>query len=135
MHHLMFVNLPITDVPRSRAFFSEVGYTFNEDFSDERSLCLELGPTLHAMLLDREKFASFHDGRVAEPGIVETLVCLSAPSREAVDAVVDRAVAAGGRDLRREDHGMMYGRSYADLDEHVWEIMWMDQSATTEETV
>ena len=130
MHQLMFVNLPVEDLGRSRSFFTEVGYTFNDDFCDGSALCLELGPTLHAMLLDREHFASFHDSRVAEPGTVETLVCLSAPSREAVDAVVDRAVAAGGTAVRRADHGMMYGRTYADLDGHVWEVMWMDRDWT-----
>ncbi|WP_202817321.1 VOC family protein [Serinicoccus sp. CNJ-927] len=78
MHQLMFVNLPVEDLGRSRSFFTEVGYTFNDDFCDGSALCLELGPTLHAMLLDREHFASFHDSRVAEPGTVETLVCLSA---------------------------------------------------------
>ncbi len=134
MHQLMFVNLPVQDLERSRTFFTEVGYSFNTDFCDASALCLELGPTLHAMLLDRDAFASFHDSTVAEPGTVEALLCLSAASRQAVDAVVDRAVAAGGTDIRRVDHGMMYGRTYADLDGHVWEVMWMDRDAATRET-
>lgn len=126
MHDLIFVNLPVADLDRSRAFFTEVGYTFNEDFCDGQALCLELGPSLHAMLLDRDFFASFHDSPVAEAGTVEALLCVSARSRAEVDAVVDRAVAAGGTPLRVSDHGMMYGRSYADPDGHIWEIMWME---------
>lgn len=129
MHQLIFVNLPVTDLARSRDFFTQVGYTFNEDFCDGRALCLELGPTLHAMLLEREFFDSFHDGAPAAHGTVGALLCLSAHSRAAVDAVVDRAVDAGGSAVRTVDHGAMYGRSYADPDGHVWEIMWMDRTA------
>lgn len=132
LHDLIFVNLPVADLARSRAFFTELGYTFNDDFCDGSALCLELGPGLHAMLLRRDRFADFHDGRTARPGTVETLVCLSARSREQVDAVVDAAVAAGGRQVRTEDYGAMYGRSYADPDGHVWEIMWMDQEAVAQ---
>ncbi|ANS79577.1 Glyoxalase family protein [Serinicoccus hydrothermalis] len=135
MHQVIFVNLPVQDLERSRTFFTDVGYTFNTDFCDDSALCLELGPTVHAMLLDRDFFATFHDSPVAEPGTVEALLCLSASSREQVDGVVDRAVAAGGTDLRRVDHGMMYGRTYADLDGHVWEVMWMDRDAATRESV
>lgn len=134
MHDLIFVNLPVTDLERSRAFFTGLGYTFNEDFCDGDALCLELGPTLHAMLLRRDFFATFHDAQVAEPGTVEALLCLSAGSRHEVDALVERAVAAGGSAVRTEDHGVMYGRSYADPDGHIWEIMWMDQAATTKES-
>ncbi|MFK5634409.1 MULTISPECIES: VOC family protein [unclassified Ornithinimicrobium] len=126
MHQLIFVNLPVADLARSRAFFGGLGYTFNEDFCDERGLCLELGPTLHAMLLTQDFFARFHDGRTAGPGTVETLLCLSADSRGAVDSIVDRAVALGGADVRTEDEGFMYGRSYSDPDGHIWEILWME---------
>lgn len=132
-HQLIFVNLPVDDLDRSRDFFTRIGYTFNEDFCDDHALCLELGPTLHAMLLRRDVFASFSDAPVAPDGTVETLLCLSADSRAAVDAVVERAVTAGGRRGRSVDHGFMYGRSYADPDGHVWEIMWMDPAAARQE--
>ena len=125
MHQLIFVNLPVTDLDRSREFFTRVGYTFNEDYCDGTALCLELGPTLHAMLLERDFFATFHDAQTAPVGSVGALLCLSAGSRAEVDAVVERAVAAGGRQVQMMDHGSMYGRSYADLDGHLWEIMWM----------
>jgi uncharacterized protein len=129
MHQMIFVNLPVDDLSRSRTFFTELGYSFNETYCDERSLCLELGPTLYAMLLRRDFFDTFHQVRTAAPDTVEALLCLSADSREAVDAQVERAVAAGGRAGRREDHGFMYGRAYTDPDGHIWEIMWMDQEA------
>lgn len=132
MHELIFVNLPVTDLARSRAFFTQVGYTFNEDYCDGDVLCLELGPTLHAMLLEREFFRSFHDGPPAPPGTVGALLCLSARSRAEVDAVVDRALDAGGSQVRTVDHGLMYGRSYADPDGHVWEILWMEQAAVAQ---
>lgn len=129
MHQLIFVNLPVTDLGRSREFFTRVGYTFNEDYCDGSALCLELGPTLHAMLLEREFFGTFHDAQTAPRGSVGALLCLSAGSRGEVDAVVERAVAAGGSEVRVMDHGSMYGRSYADLDGHLWEIMWMEDVA------
>lgn len=128
-HQLIFVNLPVADLARSRAFFARVGYPFNEDFCDHNALCMRLGPTLFAMLLREDFFAGFHDRQPAPRGSVETLLCLSADSRGAVDELVDRAVLAGGVDVRTEDHGFMYGRSYSDLDGHVWEVMWMDPRA------
>lgn len=130
-HRMAFLNLPVADVSRSRAFFSALGYGFDEGMCTDGALALELGPDLFAMLLSREHFGQFHCGSVAEPGQVEVLTCLSADSREQVDAVVDAAVAAGGRQVRREEFGeIMYGRSYADLDGHIWEIMWMDVAST-----
>lgn len=125
-HEMIFVNLPVADLARSRAFFGALGYSFDEDFCDGDALCLRLGPTIYAMLLREDLFARFHDGTTADGACVETLLCVSAPSRESVDALVDRAVLAGGREVRSEDHGFMYGRSYADPDGHVWEVMWMD---------
>lgn len=128
-HEMIFVNLPVADLARSRAFFDVLGYAFDDDFCDEQALCLRIGPSIYAMLLREELFARFHDGRTAGAGCVETLLCVSAPTRESVDELVDRAVLAGGRDVRTEDHGFMYGRSYADPDGHVWEVMWMDPGA------
>ena len=126
-HQMIFVNLPVADVARSREFFTSLGYRFDEEMCNDQGLALELGPDHYAMLLSREFFSQFHDRPVAEAGTLEVLTCLSAGSREEVDRVVDAAVAAGGRQVRKEEYGdYMYGRSYADLDGHVWEIMWMD---------
>ena len=129
MHQLIFVNLPVADVGASRRFFTDAGYSFNEEFCDDKASCLVLGNAHYAMLLNREFFGGFTDKPVSDArSATEVLVGLSAGSRDEVDALVDRAIAAGGTEGRSEDHGYMYGRSYADLDGHIWEIMWMDPS-------
>ena len=129
MHKMIFVNLPIADVQRSRDFFTAVGYTINEQFSDENAISVELGENIVAMLLKTDVFGTFPEATTAAPGVKETLIALSAESREEVDEVVNRAVAAGGTEGRSEDHGFMYGRSFDDPDGHTWEIMWMDPAA------
>lgn len=129
-HQMIFVNLPVADLDRSRAFFTRLGYTFDERMCNGEALALELGPNHYAMLLRTDFFATFHSEDVAEPGQHEVLICLSAESREQVDDLVDRAVGAGGAPIRKEEHGgFMYGRSFSDLDGHIWEIMWMDIAA------
>ena len=136
MHELLFVNLPVADVVASRKFFTAAGYTFNDQFCDNRSSCLVLGNSHYAMLLNRDFFCDFTDKPVSDArATTGVLVALSAGSREEVDALVDRAIAAGGKEGRSEDHGFMYGRSYADIDGHIWEILWMDPSAVQDETV
>jgi len=126
-HQMIFVNLPVADPARSREFFTALGYGFNEEMCNEQALAMELGPNLFAMLLHRDFFAQFHDASVAGHGQHEVLTCLSAGSRNEVDDLVDRAVQAGGRAVRTDEQGdFMYGRSYADPDGHIWEIMWMD---------
>lgn len=132
-HQMVFVNLPVADLARSREFFTAVGYVFDERICDGNGLGLQLGPNIYAMLLSREFFATFHQAQTVEPGTHELLTCLSAVSREEVDAIVDRAVAAGGTQVGTTEQGsFMYGRSYTDLDGHIWEIPWMDFEAATE---
>ncbi|MGW0027514.1 VOC family protein [Rhodococcus sp. NPDC003383] len=130
MHSTIFVNLPVADIDRSRQFFTDLGYTFDEKFSDGRALVLVLGENRFAMLMLRDCFDSLHPARTADASEVkECVICLGADSREDVDALVDRAVAAGGAAGDSEDHGFMYGRSYDDPDGHSWQIFWMDPSA------
>ena len=130
MHAMMFVNLPIADVARSRKFFGDLGYAFNEKFCDDKALALVLGENQFAMLLQREFFGSFHPVETADATKVkECVVCLTADSRDEVDALVDRAIAAGGTPGDTEDHGFMYGRSYDDPDGHSWQIFWMDPAS------
>lgn len=130
MHQMIFVNLPVADLDASRAFFSKVGYAFNEQFSDDKALCLMLGDNLFAMLLRRDFFAGFTPRPVADATATsEVLVALSAASREDVDSIVGRALDAGGSEVRDPmDEGFMYARAYADLDGHIWEVLWMDPS-------
>lgn len=130
MHSMLFVNLPVADIDRSRRFFSELGYAFAEEFSNDRASTLVLGESRFAMLILRDAFDSLHPTRTADASEVkECVICLGVDSREDVDALVDRAVAAGGGAGDSEDHGFMYGRSYNDLDGHSWQIFWTDPSA------
>ena len=130
MHAMIFVNLPVADIERSRKFFADLGYTFNEKFSGGSALTLMLGEKQFAMLLQRDSFDSLHQVETADASKVkECVVCLSADSRDEVDALVDRAIAAGGTVGDTEDHGFMYGRSYNDPDGHSWQIFWMEPAA------
>ncbi|MFC5390730.1 lactoylglutathione lyase [Brevundimonas bullata] len=135
MSKMIFVNLPVTDLPRSVAFYEAVGATKNPMFSDDTAACLVFSDTIHAMLLTHEKFASFTDRAIPDAHqTAQVLICVSEDSREAVDAVHDRAVQAGGRAdaIAVQDYGFMYSRAYADPDGHIWEVMWMDPEAAAQ---
>lgn len=127
MHKQIFVNLPIADMARSQAFFKALGYSFNPDFTNDQGAALVLGENLFAMLLVREFFATFVDKPIADATkTTEVLVCLSCDSREEVDALVGKAVAAGGTAPRRpQDMGFMYSHAFEDLDGHIWELVHM----------
>ncbi|NKQ58830.1 VOC family protein [Amycolatopsis sp. K13G38] len=127
----IFVNLPVKDLQKSIEFFTQVGYTFNKQFTDENATSMVISEDIYAMLLTEQYFRTFTDREIVDATkSAEVLIALSADSREAVDELVNKALAAGGTETREpQDHGFMYGRSYADLDGHVWEIMWMDPAA------
>lgn len=132
MSRMMFVNLPVSDLGKSIEFFSQLGFEFNPQFTDETATCMIVGESNFVMLLTGEKFSSFTPGlEICDTAkSAEVLVCLSAESRSEVDALMDKAVAAGGASYREpEDYGFMYGRSFRDLDGHIWEVMWMDPAA------
>lgn len=135
MPKLIFINLPVADLPRSVAFYEAVGASRNPMFSDETAACMVFSDTIHAMLLTHEKWATFTDRAIPDAHTTaQVLLCLSEDSREAVDAVVERAAKAGGQadPSAKQDYGFMYGRSYADPDGHIWEIMWMDPEAAAQ---
>jgi len=124
---MLFVNLPVADVDRSREFFANLGYAINEQFSGDNAVTVVLGDNQFAMLLQRAAFDSLHPLQTADAAKVkECVVCLGVDSRDTVDALVNRALAAGGTEGDAEDQGSMYGRSYSDLDGHSWQIFWMD---------
>jgi len=134
MSKLIFVNLPVTDLARATAFYEAVGATKNEQFCDGTASCMVFSETIYAMLLTHDKFRQFTPKRIADAKTVsEVLICLSADNREAVDAMVNKAKAAGGTadPGPKQDHGFMYGRSFEDPDGHIWEVMWMDVAAAT----
>lgn len=132
MSKMIFVNLPVTDLPRATAFYQAVGATKNEQFCDGTASCMVFSETIHAMLLTHDKFRQFTPKAIADAKTSsEVLICLSADSREAVDAMVDKAWTAGGKvdPCPKQDYGFMYGRSFEDPDGHIWEVMWMDVAA------
>ena len=131
MSRMIFVNLPVSDLAASRSFFGALGFTFNEEFSDDKAACVVLADNIFVMLLRRDFFATFINGEIADATqSTEVLNCLSASSREEVDAMVRAAVEAGGKPWKDTfSQGPMYGGSFQDLDGHVWEVMHMDTSA------
>ena len=128
---MLFVNMPVADVPRSRAFFAQLGFGFNELFSDETAACMLVGEQAFVMLLSREKFAEFSKLPIADPRThALALYCFNVSSRDEVDAVSAAALAAGASEADgAEDFGYMYSRSFFDLDGHGWQVMWMDPAA------
>ena len=133
MSKLIFVNLPVADLNAAKAFYEAIGFTNNPHFTDETAACVVFSDTIHVMLLTHAKFKEFTPKRIADARETsEVLICISADSREAVDDITEKALAAGGKEPREaQDHGFMYGRSFEDLDGHIWEPMWMDLEAAT----
>jgi uncharacterized protein len=132
MSKMIFVNLPVTDLPRAVAFYEAVGATKNPQFSDDTAACMVFSDTIHAMLLTHDKYKQFTSKKIVDAKTSsEVLICVSADSRDEVDGLVDKAKAAGGGGdpTPVQDFGFMYGRSYEDPDGHIWEVMWMDMAA------
>jgi predicted lactoylglutathione lyase len=131
MHKQIFVNLPVSDLARSRAFFSSLGFDFNPQFSNEDAACMIIGENIFAMLLVERFFQGFTSKPVADARVgTEVLTCLSCESRAEVDALVARALAAGGRAPNpKQEHGFMYAHGFEDPDGHLWELSWMDPGA------
>ncbi len=132
MSRMIFVNLPVSDLPASRRFLEALGAVNEPKFTDETAACMVLSESIFVMLLTREKFATFTPRPICDAqASTEVLLCLSADSCESVDSTLERGVAAGGTadPAPKQDYGVMYGRSMADPDGHIWEIMWMDPAA------
>jgi predicted lactoylglutathione lyase len=124
----IFVNLPVKDLDRSVEFFTKLGYTFNAQFTDKNATCMVVGDRIYVMLLVEKYFKTFTPKPLAEAkNSTETIVALSAESREAVNRIVETALAAGARRYAEpKDHGFMYQWGFEDLDGHIWEYFWMD---------
>ncbi|MET7296483.1 VOC family protein [Streptomyces griseoloalbus] len=128
---MIFVNLAVNDLDASKKFFTEIGYSINEQFSDETAASVVISDTIFAMLLTRQKYAEFTKKEIVDATkSSEVMLALSAESREKVDELVEKALAAGGSvSGETQDHGFMYGRAFDDLDGHTWEVVWMDPAA------
>jgi len=138
MSRMLFANLAVENIAATREFFDKLGFTFDDMFCDENTACLEINEQTYVMLLEKPRFRDFINDDICDTTRArEVLMCISAESREAVDALVDGAIAAGGREwvtpggerAQEEMGGYAHQRAFRDLDGHVWEVMWMDVAA------
>jgi uncharacterized protein len=131
----IFVNLPVKDLNKTVEFFTKLGFTFNPQFTDENATCMIVGNDIFVMLLVEKFFKTFTKKEISDTTKnTEAIVALSAQSREEVDQMMEKVLGAGGKEARDpQDHGWMYGRSFEDINGHLWEIFYMDESAMKKE--
>jgi len=128
MSRMIFPNLPVEDLQATREFWGSLGFTFNDDFSDDNAACLVLNDLCSVMLLRSGFFHEFH--KTQKHTGTEVLIAIGAESREEVDDLCSKAASAGATDVEKpEEQGPMYGGAFRDLDGHLWEVFWMDPSA------
>jgi hypothetical protein len=127
----IFVNLPVRNLNKSIEFFTQLGYMFNPQFTDETATCMIVSNDIFVMLLNEAKFKMFTPKPICDATLsTEVLICLSCESRAEVDEMVKKAVAAGGTTYNEpQDHGFMYAHGYQDLDGHIWELIYMEPGA------
>ena len=131
----IFVNLPVKDLNKSKEFFTKIGFTINPQFTDETAACVVITEDIYAMILTHKKFKEFTTKEIADATKTsEVLTCLSFESKEKVNEIVDTAVQAGATETRDAmDFGFMFGRSFNNLDGHIWEVIWMDPNAANQQ--
>lgn len=131
----LFVNLPVKDLNKTVEFFTKLGFTFNPQFTDENSTCMIVSNDIFVMLLVEKFFKTFTKKEISDVSKnTEVIVALSTQSREEVDQMMEKVIGAGGKESRDpQDHGWMYGRSFEDIDGHLWEIFYMDETAIKKE--
>lgn len=127
----IFINLPVQHLQRAKEFYAELGFTCNPQFTDEKAACMVVSDTIHVMLLAVPFFQTFTPLPVADAHqTTQVLLCLSQDSRAQVEALVAKAVAAGGTTPNPpKDYGFMYQHGFQDPDGHLWELAYMDMSA------
>lgn len=136
MTRQIFVNLAVKDLRKTIEFFTKLGFKFNPQFTDENATCMIIDKDSFVMLLVEKFFKTFiPDKDICDAKkSTETLIALMAESRAKVDEMIDKVVSAGGTEYRKaQDYGWMYGRAFQDIDGHIWEIGYMDESAMPEE--
>lgn len=128
MSKMIFVNLPVADLDRAKAFYAALGFTNEPRFTDQTAACMVWSEAIHVMLLTHAKWREFTDRPIPDSGSSEVMLALGFASREEVDRLTEEAGAQGGTaDVNpKQDHGFMYGRDFLDLDGHIWEAFWMD---------
>ncbi len=128
----VFINLPVTDVERSKEFYTSLGWTLNPSFSDENSGSLVITDTIYVMILSHENYSRFTDKRIADTSTTSAVInALSVDTPEEVDDLLGRALAAGADEGRPQDYGFMRSRTFSDPDGHLWEVFWMDPIASS----
>jgi hypothetical protein len=126
----MFLNLPVKDLNRSIAFFTELGFSFNPKFTSEKATCLIIGENINVMLLVEEFYKTFIDKEICNTATAnEAIISISVATREQVDEMIKKVVKAGESEYKEtKDYGWMYQRNFRDIDGHHWEIFYMDES-------
>ncbi|AWV03454.1 glyoxalase/bleomycin resistance/extradiol dioxygenase family protein [Burkholderia sp. JP2-270] len=134
MHKMVFINLPVADLPRSKTFYQALGFEVVPAYTNDQAACLRISDTIFAMLLVRPFFQTFTDKTIVDPAThVQVLSCLSCESRAEVEAIVAKALAAGGAaPLPPREYPAMYGHGFTDPDGHAWELMSMPQDASAQ---
>jgi uncharacterized protein len=129
----VFVNLPVKDLNKTIEFFTKLGFSFNPQFTDENATCMIIDNHSFVMLLVERFFKTFTSKEICDPTKdTEVIVALSTESREKVDDMINKVIEAGGKEAREpQDQGWMYSRSFEDIDGHLWEIIYMDESIVT----
>ena len=135
MSKMIFVNLPVTDLPKSMAFYEALGFTNEPRFTDETAACMVLSETIFVMLLTHDKWKSFTKRPIPDSRSSEVMLALTCDSRDEVNRLVDTAAAKGGTaDVNPlQDYGFMFSRSFVDPDGHLWEPLWMDPAVASGE--
>ncbi|MBN7819827.1 VOC family protein [Bowmanella yangjiangensis] len=131
MSKMIFVNLPVSDLSASMAFYTALGFTNNPQFTDETAACMVWSESIYVMLLTHAKWASFTSRPLPAKGASEVMLAITCDSHASVDAMNQAAGKHGGTaDVNpMQDMGFMYSRALADLDGHIWEAFWMDPAA------
>jgi predicted lactoylglutathione lyase len=129
---MIFINLPVTDLARSMAFYEAIGASNVPTFTDDTAAMMRFSEAVNVMLLTHDKWRQFTSKTIPDAKThAQVLLALSRDSREAVDAITGDAQSAGAviDPTPKQDYGFMYGRSFEDPDGHIWEVMWMDMAA------
>ena len=130
MPRMIFVNLPVKDLDRSMGFFRGLGFGFNEQFTNEQAAYMVVNDQAAVMLVTEPFFRTFTDKTIVDGSQIEVSNAISADSRQEVDVLVEKALAAGARPSGDgSDQGFMYSRGFYDPDGHHWDVVWMDPSA------
>jgi hypothetical protein len=130
----MFLNLPVQDLNRSIAFFTELGFLFNPKFTNEKGTCVIIGENINVMLLVEEFYKTFTGKEICNTATTnEVIIAISVETREKVDEIMEKVVKSGGTDMESKDYGWMYQRDFLDIDGHHWEIFYMDESQMPQE--